>query len=54
MTAFNLLKHNPFMANNIRDTIELICIDEYQDTRDLQYAIVEEIVKMQIVIQDLK
>ena len=31
------------MANNIRDTIELICIDEYQDTRDLQYAIVEEI-----------
>lgn len=43
VTAFNLLKHNPFMANNIRDTIELICIDEYQDTRDLQYAIVEEI-----------
>lgn len=43
VTAFNLLKYNPFMANNIRDTIELICIDEYQDTRDLQYAIVEEI-----------
>lgn len=43
ITAYNILKRNPFAAEDIRNSIELICIDEYQDTRDLQYAIVEEI-----------
>ena len=28
-------------AQYIKDAIEMICIDEYQDTQDLQYAIIE-------------
>lgn len=43
VTSYNILKQNSFIARDIRDSIELICIDEYQDTQDLQYAIVEEI-----------
>ena len=43
ITSYNILKQNPFIASDIKDSIELICIDEYQDTQDLQYAIIEEI-----------
>lgn len=43
VTSYNLLRKNAFIAKDIRDAIELICIDEYQDTQDLQYAIIEEI-----------
>ena len=43
VTAYNILKKNSFIASDIKDAIELICIDEYQDTQDLQYAIIEEI-----------
>lgn len=43
VTSYNVLKQNPFIASDIKDCIEMICIDEYQDTQDLQYAIIEEI-----------
>lgn len=43
VTAYNLLKKNSFVASDIKDATELICVDEYQDTQDLQYAIIEEI-----------
>lgn len=43
VTSYNILKKYSFIASDIKDSIELICIDEYQDTQDLQYAIVEEI-----------
>lgn len=42
-TSYNILKNNSFIAKAIRDCIELVCVDEYQDTQDLQYAIIEEI-----------
>ncbi len=43
ITSYNILKQNAFIASDIKDSIEIICIDEYQDTQDLQYAIIEEI-----------
>lgn len=42
-TAYRLLKRNSFICESLKQAIELICIDEYQDTHDLQYAIIEEI-----------
>lgn len=48
VTAYNILKQNSFIASDIKDAIELICIDEYQDTQDLQYAIIEEIANSNI------
>lgn len=41
--SYKLIKMNTFIASDIKDAIDLICIDEYQDTNDLQYAIIEEI-----------
>lgn len=43
VTTYSLLKNNAFIVNDIKDCVELICVDEYQDTQDLQYAIIEEI-----------
>ena len=41
--SYRLLKKNNFICQYIKNAIELICIDEFQDTQDLQYAIIEEI-----------
>lgn len=41
--AYNVLLKNSIAPVFIKDAIELICIDEYQDTQDLQYAIIEKI-----------
>ncbi len=43
ITTYNILRKHSFISSDVKDAIELICIDEYQDTQDLQYAIVEEI-----------
>lgn len=43
VTSYSILRQNPFIASDIKDCVEMICVDEYQDTQDLQYAIVEEI-----------
>lgn len=41
--SYKLLIDNPFICELIKNSISLICIDEYQDTQDLQYAIIERI-----------
>ena len=43
VTSYNILKQHTFIASDIKNCVELICVDEYQDTQDLQYAILEEI-----------
>lgn len=43
LVAYNILRKNPFIARDVNESIELLCVDEYQDTQDLQYAIIEEI-----------
>ena len=39
--SHSILQDSPLAAQYIKDAIEMICIDEYQDTQDLQYAIIE-------------
>lgn len=41
--SHSILQDSPLAAQYIKDAIEMICIDEYQDTQDLQYAIIEDI-----------
>jgi len=41
--SHSILQESPLSARYIKEAIELICIDEYQDTQDLQYAIIEDI-----------
>lgn len=41
--AYKLIIKKDFIGSLIKEAIELICIDEYQDTPDLQYAILEQI-----------
>lgn len=41
--AHKILISNPLASTYIKDAIDLICIDEYQDTQDLQYAVIEDI-----------
>ncbi len=41
--SYRLLKMKPIICSTIKNSIELLCVDEYQDTQDLQYAIIEKI-----------
>lgn len=41
--SHSILCGSPLAACYIKNAIEMICIDEYQDTQDLQYAIIEDI-----------
>ncbi|PSM51531.1 ATP-dependent helicase [Campylobacter blaseri] len=43
--SLELLKDNKFIADNISGLIRSIHVDEYQDTNELQYLILSEIVK---------
>lgn len=43
--AFRLLRLNPEVSRTLGSFMRLICIDEFQDTQDLQYGILSEIVK---------
>lgn len=43
--AYKLLKENPFISVSLKNLIEIVFVDEYQDTQELQYAILEEIFK---------
>lgn len=43
LRSYKLLNDNSFICELIKNSFELICIDEYQDTQDLQYAIIEKI-----------
>jgi superfamily I DNA/RNA helicase len=43
--AYRLLKTYSIVPLRLSNLFELICVDEYQDTQELQYAILAEIVK---------
>ena len=48
--SFELLKNNQFISENIAEIIRCIHIDEYQDTKELQYLILAEIIKANTAI----
>ncbi len=39
------MSENPNISKTLSNLFELICVDEYQDTQDLLYAIISSIVK---------
>jgi len=41
--AYKLLKNNEFIPKSVSNVLSFICVDEYQDTQDLQYAIIAEL-----------
>lgn len=41
--AFNILKNNSIVSKRISHMISFLCIDEYQDTQELQYQILSNI-----------
>ena len=43
--SYKLVKAHPIVPRRLSGLFELICVDEYQDTQELQYAILAEIVK---------
>lgn len=44
--AYKLLNTFPIIAKTLNNMFHLICVDEYQDTQDLQYAIIASIFKV--------
>ncbi|MCG3165633.1 MAG: ATP-dependent DNA helicase Rep [Bacteroidia bacterium] len=45
--AYALLDNYPKIAKTLNNIFHLICVDEYQDTQELQYAILSKIIKAQ-------
>jgi superfamily I DNA/RNA helicase len=45
--SYKLITYYPVIAVRLSNLFELICVDEYQDTQELQYAILAQIVKAQ-------
>ncbi|QXE01952.1 UvrD-helicase domain-containing protein [Terribacillus sp. DMT04] len=43
--SYNLIKKHPKISRNLSNIFKYFFIDEYQDTQDLQYAIVGKIIK---------
>lgn len=43
--AYQLISRFPKIAETLKNLFHLICVDEYQDTQELQYAILAEIMK---------
>ena len=43
--SYKLLKNNSYIAKTIGKLFHYICVDEYQDTQDLQYGIIGELIK---------
>lgn len=43
LRSYRILIEKPFVCELIKNNIELLCVDEFQDTQDLQYAIIEKI-----------
>lgn len=41
--AYQILNRNPIIANTLKDIIKFILIDEYQDTKEIQYHIIAKI-----------
>ena len=51
--AFTILESNPEIATTLGAIFRLICVDEIQDTQDLQYAILSKIYNHTLVKQNL-
>jgi DNA helicase II / ATP-dependent DNA helicase PcrA len=45
--AYQLLEKYPIISKTLNNLFHLICVDEYQDTQDLQYAIIASIFKVE-------
>jgi len=43
--SYKLLSENPKIAKTLKNLFHLICVDEYQDTQQLQYSIIAQILK---------
>lgn len=44
--AYKLLHQFPLIVKNLSKIFTLICVDEYQDTQDLQYEIIHQILRV--------
>jgi DNA helicase-2/ATP-dependent DNA helicase PcrA len=44
--AYSLLKKHPVIQYNLASIFNIICVDEYQDTQELQYAILHKIISI--------
>lgn len=44
--AYKVVSNFPIVAKTLNNLFHLICVDEYQDTQDLQYAIIGSIFKV--------
>lgn len=44
--AYKLLRQFPIISKTLNNLFHLICVDEYQDTQDLQYAIIASIFRV--------
>lgn len=51
--AYKILSNNIIVAKNIANTIGTIFVDEFQDTRELQYKIIGEFTQANLKIQSL-
>ncbi len=43
--SYELLANNKYITKALANIISLVCIDEFQDAQELQYAIISEIVR---------
>ncbi|MBW7990813.1 MAG: ATP-dependent helicase [Planctomycetes bacterium] len=43
--SYQILSSNKLISESLANVFSFICVDEYQDTQDLQYAIIAEIIK---------
>ncbi|MNK92543.1 ATP-dependent DNA helicase PcrA [compost metagenome] len=43
--SYKILSNYPSIAKNLSNIFSLVCVDEYQDTHDLQYAIIGKIIR---------
>ncbi len=44
--AYSILKNNPIVANTLKNIFPFILIDEYQDTKEIQYHIISQIIRV--------
>ncbi|MFA6424739.1 MAG: ATP-dependent helicase [Phycisphaerae bacterium] len=43
--SYQILSNNKLISESLANVFSFICVDEYQDTQELQYAIIAEIIK---------
>ena len=48
--TYKILNNNNMISNQLASLISVLCIDEYQDTQELQYQILSLICKMSLAL----